>query len=155
MILDLTDQVMSSYAPTSTGTTLQSYIDRIAAMENAAGYAISVYIQVAASVTSGGAGTVQFQAIGNASDPTFASGNVVLFDSGIIAKTTLVAGYQIRGTIKRANAGSVEPTTSFLRYLTITSTIATAALTAGTFNAWFKEGESQQDNLTYPAGYTV
>lgn len=155
MILDLLDQVMSSYAPTATTTTFQNYIDRKVAMENAAGFALDVYINVAAAVTSAGAATVQFQAIGNASDPTFASGNVVLFDSGVIAKAALVAGYQCRGTIKRVDMVSLEPTTSFLRYLTITSTIGTAVLTAGTFNAWFKEGEAIQDNLSYPAGYTV
>lgn len=154
-IYDLGDQVMSSYAPTSTGTTLQSYIDRLALMEDAAGASVDVFIQVAAAATSGGAATVRFQAVGNATDPTFASGNKVLFDSGIIAVASLVAGYQISGTFKRQDHASLEAKTNFYRYETIIVTIATAALTAGTFNGWMTNHENIQDNLSYPAGYVV
>lgn len=155
MILDASDQVMSTYSPTAQAAAFDDYIDRLIAMENAAGADIAVYINLAAAVTSSGSATVQFQVVGNATDPTFASGNVVLFDSGAIAKATLVAGYQIRGVIKRANIVSLEAKTAFLRYLTILVTVATADLTAGTFNGWLLNGENVQDNLSYAAGYTV
>lgn len=154
MQLDLLDQVMSTFAPTSTGSAFDDYMDLITAMEEGAGKEIGVYINVAAAATSGGSATVTFEAIGNNSDPTFASGNKVLFTSGAIAVASLVAGYQIRGVIKRQDMVSLEPKTSFYRYMTIRTTIAVAALTAGTFNGWFTNN-GVQDNLSYRAGYTV
>lgn len=154
MILDLKNRVMTSYAPTTVATHFQDYLDRLVAMENAGGAALWAWIQVAAAVTSGGAGTVQFQVIGNASDPTFASGNVVLADSGVLAKTVLIAGHLIPLSLRRVDHDSLETSTQFLRYLTVLATIGTAALTAGTFNAWFAP-EPMQDNLSYRAGYAA
>lgn len=154
-LLDVTNQLLSSYAPTSTGTTIEDYMDLLAKEEFAAGNPVDCLFQVAATATSGGSATVQFKIIGNATDPTFASGNIVLFDSGAIAVATLVAGYQIRGTCKRQDIGSQQATSTFARYIAASVTIATAALTAGTFNAWVLPSEGIQDNLSYPAGYTV
>ncbi len=154
-ILDLTNQVMSSFSPT-TGASFDDYIDALAKTELAAGNPVDVIINVAAAVTAaGGASEVQFQLIGHATDPTFASGNIILADSGAIAKATLVLGYQIRMTAKRQNIVSQEPTSAFARYFTILVTITTNALTAGKFNGWIAPSESPQDNLSYPAGYTV
>ncbi len=155
-ILDLTNQVMSSYAPTAQTATFDDYIDLLAKTEYAAGNPVDCIINVAAAVTaSGGAAEVQFQLVGNATDPTFASGNVILADSGVLAKATLVAGYQIRMTAKRQNMISLEPTSSFIRYVTILVTVTTHDLTTGTFNGWVAPSESPQDNFSYPAGYTV
>lgn len=154
-LLDLTNQVLSSFSPTSTGSTFDDYIDLLAKTEYAAGNPVDCIVQVAATATSGGSATVQFQLIGNATDPTFASGNVVLADSGAIAVASLVIGYQIRMTAKRQNIVSQQATSTFVRYVTILVTIGTAALTAGTFNGWVAPSESPQDNLSYPAGYTV
>lgn len=154
MILDLTDQVLVSYSPTSTGSTIQNYIDRLAKMEDGNGADLYGYIQVAATATSGGSATVQFKVIGNATDPTFASGNKTLADSGAIAVATLVAGWQIPLKINHQQMPSLEPTTSFYRYVTIQVTIGTAALTAGTFNGWIAT-LAPQDNLSYPSGYTA
>lgn len=154
-LLDLTNQPLSSFSPTSTGATFDDYIDLLAKTEYAAGNPVDCIVQVAATATSGGSATVQFQLIGNATDPTFASGNVVLADSGAIAVASLVIGYQIRMTAKRQNIVSQQATSTFVRYVTILVTIGTAALTAGTFNGWVAPSESPQDNLSYPAGYTV
>lgn len=154
-LLDLTNQLMTSYAPTTVAVHFQDYIDLLAKTEYAAGEPVDCLISIAAAVTSGGSATVQFQLIGNATDPTFASGNVILADSGAIAKAALVAGYQIRMTAKRQNMISLQPTSTFVQYVTILVTIGTAALTAGTFNGWVAPSESPQDNLSYPAGYTV
>ncbi|MES2531929.1 MAG: hypothetical protein V4636_12905 [Pseudomonadota bacterium] len=154
MILDVLDQVMSTYAPTAVAAAFEDYIDRIVKMENGSGNPIDVLIQVAAAVTSTGAATVQFQAIGNPTDPTFASGNIVLWDSGAIGKATLTAGYLIRGTIKSQAYDTLESGAVFCRYLTILVTIGTEVLSAGTFNGWFKDTRTQ-DNLSYPAGYDV
>lgn len=155
MILDILDQVMTSYAPTAQTATFQNYIDRLIAMENASGAPLGAYINVAAAVTSAGAATVQFQLIGNRTDPTFASGNVVLADSGVVAKATLVAGYQIPLFMNHVAFQSLEPATSKLRYLTILVTIGTANLTAGTFNGWITNLPITSDNVSYNSGYTV
>lgn len=154
MLNDLLDQVMRSYAPTSTGTTLQNYIDLKVPMEEGAGADVFMYVNVAATATSGGSATVQFKAVGNLSDPTFASGNITLAISDAIAVASLVAGYQIKIPIKRQDMVSLQSKTTFGRYITIQVIIGTAALTAGTFNGWFSPGP-MQDNLSYPAGYAA
>lgn len=157
MFLDSLDQVMSLYAPTdhTAGFTFQSYIDRLAAMENAAGEPLWGYVNVNTAVTSSAAATVQFQIWGNASDTTFASGNVVLADSGAIAKATLVAGYQIPLAMSRQAFQHYLAKTSFLRYLTIACSIGTTDLLTGKFNAWFTIRPPVNDALSYPAGYSV
>ncbi len=152
MILDVIDQVMSTYAPTAQTATFDDYLDRKVPMENGSGNPLDVLIQVAAAATSGGSATVLFEAIGNATDPTFASGNIILWTSDEIAVATLTAGYLIRGTIKSQAYDTLQAASTFARYLTIRVTIATADLTAGTFNGWFKDTRTQ-DNLSYPAGY--
>lgn len=157
MILDLTDQIMISYAPTTSGTTIantSTYIDRLAKMEDGAGSDVEVFINVATAATSTGSATVQFQVVGNATDTTFASNNKVLFDSGAIAVATLVAGYEIPGKYKRQPFTSGQPNSAFYRYETILVTIVTPGLTAGVFNGWIFNGPVQ-DNAKYPAGYTV
>ncbi len=158
MILDKANQVAADYAPTTPfGATLffQSYIDRLAVQDDGAGTDIECYGLIKTSVTSGGSGTVNFKVIGNPSDPTFAAGNVVLLDTGVIAKTTLVAGYQfLRAKLPRIPLlTTFEPTTAFLRYLTIAAIIGTADLTAGAWDAWITFSPLQ-DNLSYPAGYS-
>ncbi len=154
MILDAADKVMASYAPTTSGATLQSYVDRLAKMADGAGGTIGAVIQVAAAATSTGTATVTFDVIGNATDVTFASGNVVLATSGAVAVATLTAGYLIQLKYSRQGYDDSQPNTSFVRYETIRVTIATPGLTAGTFNGWLTN-EGFQDNLSYPAGYTV
>lgn len=156
MILDNLDQVMAAYAPTTGATNLQSYIDRLVAMENAAGYPLFGYVNVnTTALASGGAAEVEFLLLGNASDPTFASGNVTLATSGAIAKASLVKGYQISLAMSHAAFGSLEAKTAFLRYLTIVATITTHDLTAGKFDAWLGFAPMPSDNLSYPAGYSV
>ncbi len=154
-LLDLTNQVMSTFAPTTVAAHLDDYFDALAKTELAAGNPVDMIVNVAATVTSGGSATVQFQLVGHATDQTFASGNIILADSGAIAKAALVAGYQIRMTAARQNIISQQATSTFARYFTILVTIGTAALTAGTFDGWIAPSESPQDNLSYPAGYTV
>ncbi len=85
-MLDAALQVANAYAPTADSVRrcyFQGYIDRLTAQEDAAGMDINVYGLITTAVTSAGAATVQFQAIGNPSDPTFVTGNVVLLDAGV------------------------------------------------------------------------
>src|SRR5437899_779179 len=108
-LLDLGNQLMSAYAPTTVAAHFQNYLDLLAKTEYAAGNPVDCIIEVAATATSGGSATVQFQLIGNATDPTFASGNKILADSEAIAVASLVAGYQIRMTAKRQDMVSLQP----------------------------------------------
>lgn len=157
MIADNALQVANVYAPTAFGATLnfQSYVDRLVAQDDGAGMDVTAYGLISTAVTSAGAATVQFQVLGNATDPTFAAGNVVLLDTGVIAKATLALGYQfLRAKLPRIPLlSTLETTPSFLRYLTVVAIIGTANLTAGAWNIWFGYGPLQ-DNLSYAAGYS-
>ncbi len=155
MFLDSLDQLLSDFAPTTGSSNYSKYIDRLAKMEDGAGEPLYLYGLVTTTATSGGSNTTQFKVLGNATDPTFASGNVTLFDSGLIAVATLVAGYQfMRAVIPRQPSPSLEPTSSFYRYITCQVLIATADLTAGKFSVWATV-KPLQDNLSYPRGFSV
>lgn len=163
MLLDITDcftapaGVLTPYAPTAIASANNGqFIDRMVKMEDGAGEDIIFTVFVVAAVTSAGAATVQFQLLGNATDSTFASGNVILADSGAIAKATLVAGYRVLAVkIPRSAWASYEKQNAGpLRYYAFQVIIGTAVLTAGSFNAWLTT-DPVQDNLAYPAGYTV
>lgn len=89
------------------------------------GEPVEVIVQITADVTSAGSATVQFKLVSSAaadlSTPT------VHYDSGAIAKATLVAGYYV--PIR------VIPQGVALRYLGLIYTVATATTTAGTVTA--------------------
>ncbi len=156
MITDVANQVANAYAPTTNGSTLhfQSYIDRLAAQEDGAGMDVNVYGVITTTVTNATT-TGRFQVLGNPSDPTFATGNVVLLDTGVLLLATMAAGYQFfRSKLPRIPLlGSPELTASFLRYLTVSVLIGTADWTAGAFSAWIGAG-TLQDDIAYPAGYS-
>ncbi len=155
MLLDSLDQLMSAFVFTTGSTNYSKYIDRLAKMEDGAGEPLYVYGRVATAATSGGSNTTQFKILGNATDPTFASGNVTLLDSGAIAVATLTAGYQfLRGVIPRQPAGSLEQTGAFYRYITCVGIVATADLLTGAFDVWCTT-KPLQDNLSYPRNYSV
>lgn len=155
MFLDSLDQLLSDFAPTTGSSNYSKYIDRLAKMDDGAGDPLYIYGLVTTTAT-GATNTTQFKILGNATDPTFASGNVTLADSGAIAVATLAAGYQFfRGNvIPRQPAGSRENTSAFYRYITCQVLIATADLTAGAFSVWVTR-QPIQDNFSYPRGYSV
>lgn len=161
--LDITDcftapaGVLTPYAPTATGNNINtaSYIDRLVKMDDGIGEPLDVLLLVTQAVASVGAATCDFQILGNATDPTFASGNIVMADSGVIAKATLVAGYQVTMTINQQFYAALEAGNVLPRYYALNVNIGTAALTAGAFNCWLTANRSTPGNLTYPSGYTV
>lgn len=156
--LDANLQLANLFAPTATGAniSLLAVIDRLAIMDDGIGNIVDFYVQVAQAVTSGGAATVDFQLLGNATDPTFSSGNVVLCDTGVIGKAALIAGHQFSIPIPRQAWNSIQNNTAATRYLTINAIIGTAVLTAGQFNAWIlPHNGANQSNLAYPSNYTV
>jgi len=107
-----------------------------------------------AMLASGGATEIDFQLLGNSTDTTFASGNVVLASTGPIAKATLIAGHHFDLKVKRLDSDSVLPKTAFLRYLTAAAVVTTHDITTGAYEAWITN-DGVQDNLSYSAGYTV
>lgn len=82
-------------------------------------------ISVNTTVTSAGAATVQVKLLTD--DSSGFGSAVTLFDSGAIAKATLVAGYTVFA--QRLPIGCK-------RYLKVTYTVGTADLTAGKFDAY-------------------
>lgn len=89
---------------------------------------LSFWGQINTTVTSGGAGTAQFQIItsaaANMSSPT------VIATTQVLALATMVAGYQFRLEYPPGIAQ---------QYLSAQVVIATAALTGGTFSAGLVE----------------
>ena len=162
MIFDITDcftsvaGVLTPQAPGAVGTNLSaSYIDRLAKMDDGAGADIIFHVLITtAMLASGGAAEIDFQLLGHATDPTFASGNTVLASTGPIAKATLIAGHHFDLKVKRLDSDSLLPKTAFLRYLTAAAVVTTHDITTGAYEAWINN-DGVQDNFSYPAGYTV
>lgn len=162
MIFDILDcmtapaGVLTPVAPGAVGSNKSgTFIDRIAAMDDGAGADIIFHVQIVLGMlASGGAAEIDFQLIGNATDNTFASGNVVLASTGPIGKATLVLGYHFDLKVKRLDSPGLLLKTSFLRYLTTQAVVTTHDITTGTYNSWITN-DGVQDNFTYPAGYTV
>lgn len=159
--LDAAMQLASAFAPTAIGQNLPGanfVIDRLIGMDDGKGMDVIFYVRVATTAISGGSATVDFRLLGNASDPTFSSGNVVIIAAnpgGLpIPVASLVAGYELRIKFPRVQPNQVNGPATLLRYYTLNVQIATATLTAGAFDAWLTN-EGVQDNLTYPRGYTV
>ena len=156
--LDANLQLGVLFAPTANGANinLAQVIDRLAIMDDGIGNIIDFYVQVAQAVTAAGAATCDFQLLGNASDPTFSSGNVVLCDTGVIGKAALVAGHQFSIPIPRQAWNSLQNAAAGYRYMALNVIIASGALTAGQFNAWIlPHNGANQSNLAYPNNYTV
>jgi hypothetical protein len=155
MILDAATQLAASYSPTLvTANFPPFYLDTLAIADWGAGAGWTWYTEVFATFTSGGAGTLDLALVGNQTDPTFGSGNIVMRDTGVVALATLVKGYEWRLKIDRNLIGAALSTNS-VRYITLRATIGTAAMTAGTLNSWITSDENIQDRIEYPAGYTV
>lgn len=154
--------VLTPYAPTGTGTNVitTSVVDLVSNTDLGAGNDVEFTAWVTTAVTSAGAATVQILLYGNATDPTFTSNNVTLYDTGAIAKATLVAGYRMAAAkIPRAKffgyeSAVVSASGPTLRYFTYAVVIGTANLTAGAFNAYLTNDGGIQDNIAYPSGYS-
>lgn len=154
-ILDAATQLASSYSPTLVTTNYPPfYLDTLAVADWGPGMGWTWYTEIFAAFTSGGAGTLDLQLIGNKTDPTFTSGNIIMRDTGVVALATLIRGYEWRLKIDRDLIGTTQAANS-VRYITLRAIIGTAAMTAGTLNSWVTRDEDLQDNHAYPAGYTV
>lgn len=161
--LDITDcltapaGVLTPFAPTTVAAHINtaSYIDRLIPMDDGLGQVLDFYLNISTGLTSGGSATVDFQLLGNATDPTFASGNVVMASTGPLAYTTYVLGYQACLKISQQAYAEYQTTGTQPRYYALNMLIGTAVLTAGAVNAWMTIDRSINSNLQYKAGYNV
>lgn len=86
-------------------------------------------INVGTAVTSSGAATVKFHLVSDAQAALATDGSATYhYSSGAIAKATLVAGYQVVVVDL--------PVSTYERYLGVLVEVATAAVSAGTMNAY-------------------
>lgn len=161
-MFDLADQLCSAYAPTlaQQNINVTPYIDRLVAMDDGAGAPIYWYTLCKAAPTSSGSATVQFQLIGNPSDPTFTSGNVTVLQTIATLYSNITINEMVtRMVIPRMPGGTAVGQTSLttkgglLRYWAFAVNIGTAALTAGSFTSYLTM-RPLQDNLAYAAGFS-
>lgn len=99
------------------------------------GHNNKVIVTVNTAVTSDGSGTVLFTV--ETDDNADFTSATALYATAAIAKTTLVAGYRV---LEFTLPYTVE------RYVRVTYTIGTAALTAGKFNAYI-DNAIQTNNI--------
>jgi hypothetical protein len=150
-ILDAAGQLATDFAPTTPhdGTILfpTTYYDNRVAADIGAGGLVSLTILVTTTAT-GATNTTEFYLVGNPSDTTFVTGNVIIYRSPApVTVATLVKGYQVQ--VK------VPPGFPTCRYYTLGVGLNTADLSAGKFSAWLANDDFQTVKTTYPAGYTV
>lgn len=100
-------------------------------------------VTVKTAVTSGGAATVQFY-LRTDSNPNGTTAPVDLVGSGVIAKASLVAGYQVFLKL---------PSAAYKRYIMVNANIGTAVLTAGAFEAEIVKDIAQ--NTKYAGAYSL
>lgn len=160
MILDNAAQLANAYAPTSTGTaSAPNYMDLqppglpvSQAVDGGMGQDWVWYTVVNVAFTTSAAGTLAIQLQGNATDPTFGSGNVIVDGpTQTVPAATLLKGFEGvgYGGWKRKY-----PRGSLVRYIRLQSIITTGAMTAGSLNSWLTD-DAMADNQTYAAGYSV
>jgi hypothetical protein len=162
--------VPSQALPTATGTTaLTNVIDSgplggqntLAPVPNAGrdfgmGYPTWLYLLFTATVTSGGAATLDLQLVSSAA-AALTSPNVMLdLTGGALAYTNakFASGSALRFAMPRSGPYNATTNTGgWLRYIGINSIVATAALTAGSVVAFITR--DIQDNVIYQAGFTL
>ena len=91
MIFDKQQMFSDNLALTTAATSYSDIVDVVRA-KIAKGESIGVFAQVNQSFTSTGAGTFQAQLYGSPNADM--SGGTLLYDTGTLAKTTVVQGYQ-------------------------------------------------------------
>jgi hypothetical protein len=117
---------------TATGThTEGDNIDLGAARDIGNGSMLYLVIQVVAAVTSGGSATVEFLLASDGSSTIATDGSASEhISTGAIAKADLIAGYTRVLPLPPGNGVAYE------RYLGLQTKVGTAALTAGSVNAF-------------------
>jgi hypothetical protein len=164
MLLDLTDcltqsgGLLTAYAPTTAATHINtasgSYIDRNIPMDDGFGAPLWFYFTTVTAASTGSSPTINLQLLGNPSDPTFSSGNVVIAQTGVLAASVFVAQYHQAIPVDTQPFAEYLAIGTPLRYYAFAVVIATAALTTGSWYAWMTN-QGIQSNNQYAAGYSV
>lgn len=158
MILDKATQLATLAAPTIAAVTYSDVVDTLALDDYGMGADWVWLLQIATAFTSGGAGTLHIELVGNNTDSTFAAGTtVVLDDLGTFALGALVAGYEARRKIQHVKPTpqpGADQNAGNYRYIAVRFTVAVATFTAGAINSWLMPDQTQ-DNRQQPSGYTV
>lgn len=139
MILDTQNLFSDSQAVTVTADSSNVIDLGVAGRDITPGGEIDLIVDVVQAFTAAGAATLQIQLL-TSDTSDFSANNVTLFDTGAIAKATLVAGYQPK--IGKLNG----PTK---RYLKLVFTVATGPFTAGKVTSGLLMGLQQWK--AYPA----
>lgn len=105
-------------------------MDMSVARDMGNGQPLYLQIQVTTAVTSGGAATVQFQLVSDATSSISTTTQTIHSKTDAIGKADLVAGYTL--TIPLPPEGSK----AYERYIGVQQVTGTAALTAGAVNAF-------------------
>jgi hypothetical protein len=137
MIIDSYNEFSDAQAETTVAAHASTNVIDLGAAGDAEVRRLRLHILTQTAVTSDGAATVQFKL--ETDDNASFSSATTLWDSGAIGKATLVQGYRPTG-----QAGLPLPS-GCERYLRVTYTIATAALTAGKFDAYLADGADTND----------
>ncbi len=150
-ILDVSGQLATDFAVTTPhdGTILfpTTYYDNRVAADIGAGGLVSFTI-LCTTTAVGATATADFYLIGNPTDVTFVTGNLILYKTGTpTLVAAMVKGYQLQ--VK------VPPGFPTCRYYTLGIGLNTADLSAGKFSAWLANDDFQTAKTTYAAGYTV
>lgn len=134
MILDSQEQFSDAQAVTSTGDTVSTNVyDTGSAADEGIGESLYIYAKTKAAFTSGGAGTLQFVLQDSADNSTFADVQTL---TPAKALATLTANTdQVRARLP----------IGLRRYIRLAYRVGTAAMTAGTIDAYIvKDVQAQQ-----------
>lgn len=136
MYVDDQNELSNAQAFTTGANNSEDVIDMTVAGD--AEKALWLIIRVHTTFTSGGAGTLQVTALHD-TEAAFGDAPVTFFDSGVIAKGTLVAGYTIVKMRLPANMGA---------FMKCVYTVAAADMTAGKLDAFLTPDVDHKSNYS-------
>ena len=152
MILDQETIFGDSWAPTATGDNFSTNVLDLGPFSGTpsnntgrdlgVGQELWLEVLVQTAVTSAGAATVEFRFVTDSQTSMATCSTLV--SSGVLAKTTLTAGYTFRTKL---------PSGTYKRYVAVNANIGTAVLTAGAFQA--KLVQNVQINKAYAGSFSM
>ena len=154
MWIDSSLEFADAVALDTTGTNTDNIgnnIDIGVARDIGQGQPLYFVVQVAVAPTSGGSATIQFSLVSDASSTIATNGSQTIhYLSDAIAIATLTAGWTMGIALPFGNTQLGEGGTGYERFLGFQTVTGTAALTAGSVNAFLTN--SQYGWTAYPDG---
>ena len=150
MILDITNQIATAYAPTAIGTQVNgTYIDTLTIEDWGMGEALHWLTSINTTVTGNATATLNFILQG-AIDSVFTSPVTV---AQALPTPILQANFATQA-VKGTQYAIKFPRGFAYRYYRLGVVIGTATLIGGAFDSWILN-DAIQDNKSYPSGYLV